>query len=63
MTAEIVNLKAVRKRRTRAEARALATDNALRHGRTKVQKALDKARAEKALRDLDAHARGSDPAP
>ncbi len=55
--AEIVNLRAARKARERAEARAAADENAARFGRTKALKALEKARAEKAREMLDAHRR------
>ena len=53
--AGVVNLKAARKARARAEAKVAADANAARFGRTKAEKALDEARAEKALRDLDGH--------
>jgi len=53
--AEIVNLKAARKARERAEAKARADANAAKHGRTKALKALEKARAEKAKAVLDGH--------
>lgn len=55
--AEIVNLRAARKARERAEARPAADENAARFGRTKALKALEKARAEKARETLDAHRR------
>lgn len=55
--AEIVNLRAARKARERAKARAAADENAARFGRTKALKALEKARAEKARETLDAHRR------
>ena len=55
--AEVVNLRAARKARERAEARAAADENAARFGRTKALKALEKARAEKARTTLDAHRR------
>ena len=53
--AGVVNLKAARKARARAEAKVAADANAARFGRTKAETALDEARAEKALRDLDGH--------
>jgi hypothetical protein len=52
--AEIVHLKSVRKARDAAEKKAAADANAAKFGRTKALKALEQARAEKALRDLDA---------
>lgn len=51
--AEVVNLRTVRKARDRAKDRAAADANAVKHGRTKAEKALEAARAEKAARDLD----------
>jgi hypothetical protein len=51
--AEILNLRAARKAKDRAEARAEADRNAAKFGRTKAEKALETARAEKARRDLD----------
>lgn len=51
--AEILNLRAARKAKDRAEARAKADRNAAKFGRTKAEKALETARAEKARRDLD----------
>lgn len=50
---EIVNLRAARKARTKAEARAQADANAAKFGRSKAERALEAARAEKARRDLD----------
>ncbi len=55
--AGVVNLNRFRKEKARAEKRAEADANAAKHGRTKAEKALDKARAEKAARDLDGHER------
>ncbi len=55
--AEIVNLRQRRKAADRAAARAKADQNAARHGRSRAEKELDRARTEKAKRDLDAHAR------
>lgn len=51
--AEIVNLRAARKAKDRADARAKGDENAVKFGRTKAEKALDKARAEKLARGLD----------
>jgi hypothetical protein len=50
----VVNLNKARKARARAGAQAQAAENRARFGRTKAQKTLDKARAEKAASDLDA---------
>ena len=52
---EPVNLNKVRKARAREEARAKADENAVRYGRSKAEKELDKARQDKARRDLDGH--------
>ncbi|WP_417628415.1 DUF4169 family protein [Pararhodobacter aggregans] len=55
--AEIVNLRTKRKQAARDEARAKGDSNAAQHGLSKGQKALAKARTDKATRDLDAHQR------
>ena len=52
-----VNLNRVRKQRVRAAAKARADENAARFGRTKAQKALEQAEAEKARATLDQHRR------
>ncbi|MGI3184637.1 DUF4169 family protein [Nioella aestuarii] len=57
--AEPVNLNRFRKQKARAERKARADENAVKHGRTKAQKSLETARRNKTLRDLDAH-RSSD---
>lgn len=49
----VTNLNQFRKTKARAEKRAKADENAVKFGRTKAQKALEKARVEKARRDLD----------
>jgi len=51
--AEIVNLRAARKARDKLDARAKGDENAVKFGRSKAEKALDKARAEKLARGLD----------
>lgn len=53
--ADIVNLRQVRKGKTRKEKAKDADANRAAHGREKSEKALTKAREEKAARDLDAH--------
>ena len=53
MTSEPVNLNRARKARARADKQARANENAARFGRSKAQKELEKARADKAVRDLD----------
>ncbi len=55
--ARLTNLNRFRKQKARAEKRARADANAARYGRSKAEKALEEARAEKAARLLDAHRR------
>ncbi|MBE1282173.1 MAG: DUF4169 family protein [Rhodobacteraceae bacterium] len=52
-----VNLNRFRKQKARAEKKARADENAVKFGRTKSEKDLDKARDAKAKRDLDGHKR------
>lgn len=56
---KIVSLSQARKRMSRAKKRAQSDENAVKFGRTKSEKELERARAEKAARDLDG--RGRDP--
>lgn len=56
-----INLNQARKQKARAEKKARADENALKHGRTRAEKALDRARAEKSASALDAHRRVRDP--
>jgi len=53
----IVNLRKARKAREKAEKRAEADRNAAVFGRSKAEKALEAARADKARADLDSHKR------
>jgi hypothetical protein len=53
--AEITNLNRFRKAKARAEKRRKGDENAALHGRTKAERDLEKARADKAERDLDGH--------
>jgi hypothetical protein len=55
--ADIVNLRNARKAKTRKEKSVAADANRAAHGRSKTEKALTKARNEKASRDLDSHKR------
>ncbi len=55
--AEPINLNKARKARSRAEAQGRAVENRVKFGRTKASKQLDKARTDKAVRDLDASRR------
>jgi len=57
MTEKPINLNRFRKDKARADKRARGDENAARHGRTRAQKALERARDEKARRDLDGHER------
>jgi hypothetical protein len=52
--AELVNLNRARKAKARADAGAKAVENRAKFGRTKVERQLEKARTEKAARDVDA---------
>ena len=49
----VTNLNQFRKAKARDEKRAKADQNAVKFGRTKAQKDLERARTEKAKRDLD----------
>jgi hypothetical protein len=55
--AKIINLRTARKQATRDNQREKAHENAARHGRSASERALEKARADKARADLDAHKR------
>jgi hypothetical protein len=55
--AEIVNLRTARKAKEREKSRATGDENAAKFGRTKAEKNLEKARADKARRDLEGHVR------
>ena len=55
--AEPVNLNRYRKARERVEKKARADENAVKFGRSKAEKELDKARTDKALGALDQHKR------
>ncbi len=52
-----VNLNRFRKEKARAEKRARANENAVKHGRTKAQKELEKSRNVKDLADFSRHKR------
>lgn len=57
----VVNLNKFRKAKTRAEKKAQADENAVRFGRTKVEKSLDRAQNTKAQQDLDGKKRDEQP--
>ena len=52
---EPVNLNRFRKQKARANKQARAEENVARSGRSKAEKRLDSARADKTRRDLDGH--------
>jgi len=58
--AEIINLRAVKKARSRTETRAQADANAAKFGRTKAERAIEKTHSDKARQALDAHKRETD---
>ncbi|MEJ2817512.1 DUF4169 family protein [Caulobacter sp. CCG-8] len=51
--AEILNLNQARKAKAKTDAKTKAAENRAKFGRTKADKTLDAARAEKLKRDLD----------
>jgi hypothetical protein len=51
--ADIVNLNQARKAKAKADDKARASQNRAKFGRTKAEKTLDAARADKLKRDLD----------
>lgn len=55
--AEIVNLRAARKRKQRDEKERRAEENRARHGRTKVEKLAEAAERERGAAALDGHRR------
>lgn len=57
---DIVNLRRAKKAKQRNEADQAAAEARALHGRTKAAKIEERARREKAARDLDAHRRDQD---
>jgi hypothetical protein len=51
--ADVVNLNQARKAKAKADDKARATENRAKFGRSKAEKTLEAARAEKLRRDLD----------
>ncbi|NDV98116.1 DUF4169 family protein [Salipiger sp. PrR002] len=51
----VVNLNRFRKSKARAEKRAQADENAVRHGLSKAEKKLEERRSDKAARSLEGH--------
>ncbi len=58
--ADIVNLNRARKAQARAKKRAEADENAVKFGRTKAQREVERAQAEQVRARLDAHRIGPD---
>lgn len=56
---EIVNLRLARKQAKRRRAEQEAARRRLAHGRSKAEKNLERARADKAAQDLERHRRDS----
>ncbi|MGB4829066.1 MAG: DUF4169 family protein [Paracoccaceae bacterium] len=54
---EVVNLRSAKKQAARKAARATGDANAVKFGRTKSERALGKAQAEKTARDHEGHRR------
>jgi hypothetical protein len=52
-----INLNKVRKAKAKSEAKTLAAENRAKFGRTKAQKALTQAEADKLAREVDGHRR------
>ena len=52
---EVINLRSARKTKQRIKREAEAERNRQYFGQTKTQRQLDKAKSEKAQRDLDSH--------
>ena len=59
--AQPVNLNRYRKQKARVADKTRADQNTVRFGQTKAGKDLDRARADKARRDLDGHRHGHGP--
>lgn len=57
MTADIINLRRVRKEKARAEDKRSAEANRAAFGRTKAEKSVTKAETDAAKRKLDGHRR------
>lgn len=53
--AEVINLRTAKKQAARKAARAKGDLQAAKFGRSKAEKSLEEARAEKAAQDLSAH--------
>ena len=60
---DVVNLRKVRKANARREQQERATENRIRHGRSKAERALESARREKINQIVDQHLLKPDPEP
>ncbi|GHE93962.1 amidase [Aliiroseovarius zhejiangensis] len=58
--AEPVNLNRFRKEKARAARKARADENAVKHGRSKAQKAMERAEKTRMQRQLDGHRKDPD---
>lgn len=54
---KVTNLNKFRKEKARAAKKARADENIVKFGRTKSEKSLEQAKADKARRDIDGHKR------
>ncbi|WP_170330508.1 DUF4169 family protein [Ruegeria arenilitoris] len=52
---KLINLNQVRKQRAKAQKKKRADENAVRFGRTKAEKDLDRTHKQKSDRNLDGH--------
>lgn len=55
-----INLNQFRKAKTKAKAEKTAAENRIKHGRTKAEKQLEKAKAEQIKAMVDAHKRDAE---
>lgn len=62
MTADIINLRRVRKAKAREDREQAAAENRRVHGRLKSEKEKEAAERERAVRVIDAHRREDDAA-
>lgn len=61
--ADLINLRRARKQKARKEAADTAAANRAKHGQTKPEKALNKAKEEQSERMLEGHRLNDDDAP
>ncbi|MGB7100814.1 MAG: DUF4169 family protein [Xanthobacteraceae bacterium] len=53
--ADLLNLRAVRKRTKRQQAERVAAANRVKHGRSKAERLLERSRSDQALNHLEQH--------